>query len=621
MLPGISDFLKSTFDESLKKLIQPNGLIPAAIFLLLNLLLIFLPIADADYNAVAWFYALSDPWKLVIGTALLLVLGYLLASLSSSLLKVMTGELWANSLFFGPWLSNSFRSKRDEVSRDLKQQRQERDRLAADAARVETECDEQAKRIARTKAEIALLKNYIHPNLAEIDQKLDLLKTDEEERPALLAALEDARMQLDQVRARYSEAYRLRTLNYPEQQYIAPTDLGNAVNVTSDYIYNRYGIEMAALWTQMENIVADDKPLQARLDNEKAALDFMVNLSVLLDLFALEFLLVRVWLGEFPSAAGGALVFLVLGYAVYRVAVTKARSWGDAVQCAFDLHREDLRKKMRVREFRGLTDERAVWEKLSGWLMWGKPFPENVFEASAPAVSTVCSENIKVSLDSAVEGEARVPPLGAAPKVEYAPLVRYMLLVNNPAAGQTPVAADGAHVIITDTRVPRIDTLPQITNPAEWAGIPIAATVLTSGKPKPKHKLLWTMGKLPPASCRALQYALPGAPVFTAAVTTVEPKGAALTLDDQARSVDGYTLELLNCGAAKIDAAEIHVSDDRMGDRHELTGTLVDAKGTARIIHPAFDLDTGVQTWFLRDLDLDPNARLTLVCEYRPQTE
>ena len=77
-MPAFSDFLKSTLDESLKKLLQPHGLIPAAIFLLLNLLFVFLPLADVNYPAAEWFLRFSDAWKLLIGTALLLVLGYLL---------------------------------------------------------------------------------------------------------------------------------------------------------------------------------------------------------------------------------------------------------------------------------------------------------------------------------------------------------------------------------------------------------------------------------------------------------------------------------------------------------------------------------------------------------------
>jgi hypothetical protein len=35
-LPAITDFIKGTLEESLKKLVQPAGVIPATIFLLLS---------------------------------------------------------------------------------------------------------------------------------------------------------------------------------------------------------------------------------------------------------------------------------------------------------------------------------------------------------------------------------------------------------------------------------------------------------------------------------------------------------------------------------------------------------------------------------------------------------
>ncbi len=105
MLPAISEFLKGTFDESLKKLVQPSGIIAAAIFLLLNLLIIYPPLAAKELAIITNFAALDSAWQIVIGLTVLVVLSYMLVSLSNSILRLMTGELWSDSPLIGAWLA------------------------------------------------------------------------------------------------------------------------------------------------------------------------------------------------------------------------------------------------------------------------------------------------------------------------------------------------------------------------------------------------------------------------------------------------------------------------------------------------------------------------------------
>jgi hypothetical protein len=79
-LPVISDFLKDTFSDSLKKPLQPSGLFVAAIFLLLQLLLILPLLARHDHPLAFAFLNLTSLWQAVLATLLALVLAYLLLS-------------------------------------------------------------------------------------------------------------------------------------------------------------------------------------------------------------------------------------------------------------------------------------------------------------------------------------------------------------------------------------------------------------------------------------------------------------------------------------------------------------------------------------------------------------
>ena len=502
---------------------------------------------------------------------------------------MMTGEMWSDSLMLGPALCALQRAKRSDMERELKLQEMSLDSLKGQVSHAEGELLELEKGIARSEAEINLLKNLAHPNLPALEKELEALDSDVRERASLVTSLAQLNLRFERDQTRYTAAFRLKTLAYPAQQYVFPTDLGNVMNATSDYIFDRYGVEMESLWTQMEIVVADDKPLATRIDNEKATLDFMLNLAVIAGLFAVEYLLLHVWLKQFVAAALGAASFIFAGYVVYHVAVGKARSWGNAVQTAFDLHREDLRKRLRLREFRGAADEKAAWTQLGSWILWGKPSPESLFEPTAPLTSIVCSENLRVVVDRVEDAEVRTHAQGDAAAIRWASVISYTILVNNSASGQTPCVADGGSIIVTDARAPRIDRLPEIKNEHQWDAIGISSAILPTGKSEPAHKLLWTIGKMPPASCRVLQYSIFGNTTFSAQVISAEPSPEWLTLEDKDRGKTGYSLALRNLGAEMIVAAEIQVFDRIMDEKHRLAGTLVKPDGSVRIVYPSYD--------------------------------
>lgn len=98
-LPTVGELFKGTFDESLKKLVQPAAVVPAAVLVLLNALVVY-PLGQSSGWSVAAAIADLDPaWQAALAAALTLVLGYLILNLSTSILRVATGELWA-----GTWL-------------------------------------------------------------------------------------------------------------------------------------------------------------------------------------------------------------------------------------------------------------------------------------------------------------------------------------------------------------------------------------------------------------------------------------------------------------------------------------------------------------------------------------
>ena len=92
-LPAVSEVFKGSIDESLKKLVQPPGIVPASILVLLNFAFIYPKLLAADVPAAQAFDALDDPWKGVVVSGLILVLGYVILNLNGSAMRLATGEL------------------------------------------------------------------------------------------------------------------------------------------------------------------------------------------------------------------------------------------------------------------------------------------------------------------------------------------------------------------------------------------------------------------------------------------------------------------------------------------------------------------------------------------------
>jgi hypothetical protein len=96
----IAEFISGTVNESLKKFLQPVGLIPAAIFVLLNLAFVY-PAARADGVPLATAFAKLDaPTQAAILGLVALALGYFLLSASSTILDIVGGQLIRGSVLY-----------------------------------------------------------------------------------------------------------------------------------------------------------------------------------------------------------------------------------------------------------------------------------------------------------------------------------------------------------------------------------------------------------------------------------------------------------------------------------------------------------------------------------------
>jgi hypothetical protein len=451
VLPAISDFLQDTFSESLKKPLQPSGLFVAAIFLLLQLLFILPPLARHDDPVVAAILGLSVLWQAALAALLALIMAYLLLSLSTTILKLFTGELWMSSPIIGRGL----------------------------------------------KALQTLAWRY----------KAGMVK-EQESSPTP-----------ENLQARFNFETR-----FPiDPQYVAPTALGNVLNATAVDIWYRYGMDMAALWPLLETVISEEKSLTTRLENEKATLDFLINLDFILILFSVEYVLLQLVLGEWPNP------FLVVGLLVmicviYRAAVDKAVAWGDIVRMAFELHRGKVATKLELRPFNTRAEERQLWKGVSRWMLWlpvekerNNPGTDWISDQwftpvpSSPQLSWVASDNIKVQVRSTHRSEEwQANSLDGQHRQEYVRFQHYVVGLSMLSDAHPALSSpESAYILITDPQVKYIEPVLTLVNAAEWGNKPPTGQIIPADGTTFQQEILWQFPAIRPQSSRVLHFKVP----------------------------------------------------------------------------------------------------------------
>jgi hypothetical protein len=532
MLPALSDFFKDNLADSLKALLRPAGLIPAAVFVLLQVLFILPLLSELNNPVAAAFLSLDSTWQLVVISVLAFMLGYLLSSMSNTILRLATGELWSDSR----WIAPMMRGWQESRLATLDKQR--------------ASLDEKLKE----NIPYLLTKDVNHLSVEEV--------------------------QLIQYRWE-------RTRDFPRAKgYLAATALGNVLNAGTDNVWQRYGMDTTALWPHMENTLTEQKALGERIAGEKSALDFLLNLAFVLCIFAIENMLLHLGLRPWPALIW-SLVLLTLAYLVYGGAVAKGIAWCEAIQLAFDEAplREKLRGSLGLRKFSSKADEYEVWRRISLWLLWGGDNrPDDVFEGQ-PAddskqmkVSYEGSSNVKVSLrDTVIDERTSVSPESEMTTVEWKQYVSYIALISaaHSEDNNCECAAEGAYLIVTDPRVPNVDVLPNVQTTSDWQRLGITHSRIPTGNPDRPDDLLWHIERVRHNGTLVLQYKLLKAILFRATTTNLNILSYSIPVDTGG-SAFVYTFRVKKVGTG--EQASIEVEDIR----YPLPGQL--ANGSFRVV-------------------------------------
>lgn len=161
------------------------------------------------------------------------------------------------------------------------------------------------------------------------------------EEAAVLPQNADAR----QLQAAGIAGTRLRQRFPLPEHLVRPTALGNALTAMEDLAGRPYGLDAVVAWPRLYAVLG--APVKAIVDDRRDAMDGAARLSA-------SAVVATVASAALLWSHGGwwrllVAVPLVVAIVAYQGAVQAAIAYGEAVHVAFDLHRADLFKAMRVK--------------------------------------------------------------------------------------------------------------------------------------------------------------------------------------------------------------------------------------------------------------------------------
>jgi hypothetical protein len=93
--------------------LQPSGLFAAAIFVALNVVLIYPVLIEINQPLALAMRDAGGPVQVFVGVLVVLIVSYVRSSLTGTILNLMSGELWQDSEWISKFQKDEFGRQRE----------------------------------------------------------------------------------------------------------------------------------------------------------------------------------------------------------------------------------------------------------------------------------------------------------------------------------------------------------------------------------------------------------------------------------------------------------------------------------------------------------------------------
>ena len=157
-----------------------------------------------------------------------------------------------------------------------------------------------------------------------------------------------------------------------DRRRILPTRLGNIFATIEEYPNIRYGMDGMVYWPRLIPVIP--KEYSDIIADEKINIDFLINLSLLSGIFAMEMLIKFIYNYEELRFLLLTILSFTLFYIFYRVSTINVVAMGELIKSCFDLFRYDILNKMNIDIPDKIEEERFLWYRLSNYITSGESF-------------------------------------------------------------------------------------------------------------------------------------------------------------------------------------------------------------------------------------------------------
>ena len=175
----------------------------------------------------------------------------------------------------------------------------------------------------------------------------------------------------------------------------APSEYGETLASTSQYVSTRYGIDSIVMWSRLQPLLPPDH--LAVVQDTKVRMDMLTALTVLSGVYAGAWFVVlpayRVSWQVLTWTTGAGLVGMIV---FYFASVDAARSFGETIRSSFDLYRHALLKQFGFDLPATPTEERKMWTGLSRQILYNDvfdlPYAREASAAEKPAADAAAQD-------------------------------------------------------------------------------------------------------------------------------------------------------------------------------------------------------------------------------------
>ena len=144
---------------------------------------------------------------------------------------------------------------------------------------------------------------------------------------------------------------------------ILPTRLGNVIAAFESYPGQKYGMDGVSFWPRMLPVLATQKYLPY-INQARSTLDFLLNISLLMAILGLEFLMIRIVFTATVHWVFPVVAFLA-SWLFYQAAIQSVGGWAAFFKAGFDLFRYHLAILLGLTVASSFVEEKKRWEKLT----------------------------------------------------------------------------------------------------------------------------------------------------------------------------------------------------------------------------------------------------------------